>query len=300
MITFKKPQHVYRIGTVEIGGQPGQRPTVLIGSIFFGKHKIVYDPAKGIFNRERAKAQIDKEAELSAATGNPRFIDPIGDTGEALISYIQFLYEHTDAPILVDSPYPESRIQALRHFAGTPIISRLVYNSIAEDFTEKELACIKECGVKTAILLAFSTKALLPKDRIGLLQKVLLPAAEKAGIEHILIDTGVLDVPSISWAARAIYEIKEAFGYPAGCAPANSLFKWEKLKNQGDSAFQATAAAIYSLSIFQGADFILYGPMRFAPWIYPAIASIDAMLAYEGRFVSIRPATKHHPLYKIF
>lgn len=300
MITFKKPQHVYRIGTVEIGGQPGQRPTVLIGSIFFGKHKIVYDPAKGIFDRQRAQRQIDKEAEISTVTGNPRFIDPIGDTGEALVSYIQFLYEHTDAPILLDSPYPESRMEALRHFSRTPIISRLVYNSIAEDYTEEELACIKECGVKTAILLAFSTKALLPKDRIALLRTVLLPAAEKAGIEHILIDTGVLDVPSISWAARAIYEIKEEFGYPAGCAPANSLFKWDKLIKQGESASQATAAAIYSLSIFQGADFIFYGPMRFAPWIYPAIAAIDAMLAYEGRFVAIRPASKQHPLYKIF
>ncbi len=300
MITFSKEQHVYRIGDVEIGGQPGQRPTVLIGSIFFGKHKIVHDPATGLFDQNRAKAQIDQEAELSAATGNPRFIDPIGDTGEALINYIQFLYDHSEAPILVDSPYPEARMAALRHFAGTPIISRLVYNSIAEDLTEQELACIKECQVKSAIILAFSTKALLPKDRIALLRNVLLPAAEKAGIEQILIDTGVLDVPSISWAARAIYEIKEEFGYPAGCAPANSLFKWEKLKKYGDTAFQAAAAAIYSLSIFQGADFIFYGPMRFAPWIYPAIASIDAMLAYQGRFVAIRPATKRHPLYKIF
>lgn len=300
MIAFKREQKVYRIGNIEIGGQPGERPTVLIGSIFYGRHKIVIDPARGIFDRERAIAQLDKESEVSAATGNPRFIDPIGDTGDALINYIHFLYEHTGEPILVDSPYPAARMQALRHFAGTPVISRLIYNSIAEDFTDEELACIKECGVKSAILLAFSTKTLLPKDRITFLRTVLLPAAEQAGIENVLIDTGVLDVPSIGWAARAIYEVKEEFGYPTGCAPANSLFKWEKLIRRHESAFQATTAAIYAMSRFQGADFILYGPMRFAPWIYPAIASVDALLAYGGRFVGVRPASKQHPLYKIF
>ncbi len=33
---------------------------------------------------------------------------------------------------------------------------------------------------------------------------------------------------------------------------------------------------------FQGADFLLYGPMRFAPWVYPAIAAANALVAELG------------------
>jgi tetrahydromethanopterin S-methyltransferase subunit H len=297
---FTKEQKVYNIAGVEIGGQPGERPTVLIGSIFFDKHRIVSDPLRGIFDKERAKVLLEREAEQSASTANPRFIDTIGDTAEALINYIEFVAAHTDAPILVDSPLQKVRLETLRHFAGGEIIPRLIYNSIAEDFTEEELACIRECGVKSAVTLAFSTAAVKPKDRIKLLQEILLPACERAGIENILVDTGVLDIPSVSWAAHTISMVKEQLGYPAGCAPSNALFQWEKLRQQGTAAFQAAAASVFSLTQCQGADFLLYGPIRFAPWVYPACAAVDAMIAYEGRFNGIRPAVREHPLYKIF
>jgi tetrahydromethanopterin S-methyltransferase subunit H len=286
MQRFLKEQKVYAIAGVEVGGQPGERPTVLIGSIFFAKHQIVSDSLKGIFDQEKAKALLEREAEVSASTANPRFIDPIGDTAQALINYIEFVAAHTDAPILV--------------FANSTIIPRLIYNSIAEDFTEEELACIRECGVKSAIILAFSTAAVKPKDRIKLLQEKLLPASERAGIENILVDTGVLDIPSVSWAAHTIYRVKEKLGYPVGCAPSNALFQWEKIRKQGSSAFQAAAAAVFALTQSHGADFLLYGPMRCASWVYPACAAIDAMIAYGGRFSDIRPATREHPLYKIF
>jgi tetrahydromethanopterin S-methyltransferase subunit H len=300
MATFSKKQKVYTIGDVKVGGQPGERATVLVGSIFFSKHNIVTDPSKGVFDRQKAKVQLDREAGVAAVTGNPRFIDPIGDTAEAVVNYIKFLAEQTKDPILVDSPCQKARLEAIRHFAGTPIIHRLVYNSIAEDFTEEEVECLRECKVKNAVLLAFSTKALMPKDRIKLLRETLLPVAERAGVENILVDTGVLDLPSVSWAAKVIHEVKEEFGFPAGCAPANALFLWKKKRNQGTEAFQAAASAILAMTQLHGADFILYGPMRFAPWVYPACAAIDAMVAYLGRFTGVRPATKQHPLYKIF
>jgi tetrahydromethanopterin S-methyltransferase subunit H len=297
---FSSEQKVYSIGGVQIGGHPGERPTVLIGSIFFSKHRIVSDPLKGIFDKEKARALLAREAEMSASTANPRFIDPIGDSSEALINYIEFVADHCDAPILVDSPQQKARMEALNHFAGSEIMPRLIYNSIAEDFTEEELSCIKECGVKSAIILAFSTSALKPKDRVRLLKEKLLPAAERAGIEHILVDTGILDIPSVSWAAEAIAMIKEELGYPAGCAPSNALFQWEKMRTQGDSTFQAAAASVFALTQFEGADFLLYGPMRFAPWVYPACAAVDALIAYGGRFRGVRPASREHPLYKIF
>lgn len=299
MRKFTKEQKVYTIAGVEIGGQPGERPTVLVGSIFFSKHQIVIDPLKGIFDQGKAQKLLEREKEVAAHTGVPRIIDPIGDTVQALINYIEFVALHTNAPILVDSPLQKVRLETIKHFAGSEVTARLIYNSIGEDFTEEELCCIKECGVKSAIILALSTKAMKPKDRITLLKEKLLPAAERAGVEHILIDPGVLDVPSVSWAAHTIYMIKEELGYPAGCAPSNALFQWKKVREQGMSAFQAAAASVFAFTQFQGADFLLYGPMRFAHWVYPACAAVDAMIAYGGRFSGIRPATREHPLYKI-
>ena len=300
MHKFSREQKVYSMGGIQVGGQPGERPTVLLGSIFFSKHQIVSDPVKGIFDKEKAKGLLEREGALSAATGNPRIIDPIGESSTALINYIEFIATHTDAPILVDSPQQTARMEALRHFAGSDILPRLIYNSIAEDFSEEELTCIKECGVKSAIILAFSTTAMKPKARIKLLNEKLLPAAERAGIENILVDVGILDIPSVSWAAHAIHLIKEEFGFPAGCAPSNALFQWDKVRKQGTAAFQAAAAAAFALTQCEGADFLLYGPVRFAPWVYPACSAIDGLIAYGGRFSGIRPASREHPLYKIF
>lgn len=49
----------------------------------------------------------------------------------------------------------------------------------------------------------------------------------------------------------------------------------------------------------QGADFVLYGPMRFAPWVYPVVATANAMVAYAGRLSGVRPVGSEHPLYRV-
>lgn len=300
MIKFTAEQKTYNIAGVEIGGQPGQHATLLIGSIFFSGHKIVKDNLKGIFDKDKAKALLDRDAEASARTGNPRFIDVIGDTGPALINYLEFVAQHTDAPMLVDSFSQQVRLEALRHFAGTEVAPRLVYNSIAEDYTAEELDCLRECDIKSSIVMAFSTAAPRPRQRIKLLVEKLLPAAAQAGLENLLIDPGVLDIASIGWTALTIREIKETLGYPCGCAPSNAIFTWEKLRAQGQPAFEAAAAAAFTLTQTQGADFVHYGPIRNAPWVYQAAATVDAMTAYSGRVTGVRPVSENHPLYRIF
>jgi tetrahydromethanopterin S-methyltransferase subunit H len=300
MHRFSTEQKCYRIGEVDIGGQPGERPPVLIGSLFYARHRIVTDTLRGTFDEDEALRLLDTEADAAQFTGIPRFVDPVGDTVEALVRYITFIGAHTGAPILVDSPSQAARIGAIRQLAGSDLSPRLVYNSIAEDFTDEELAAIRECGVKSAIVLAFSTGALRPKQRLALLQDKLLPAAESAGVEHILVDTGVLDMPSVAWAALAIREVKEHLGYPAGCAPANAICNWKAMTARSGAAHIAAASSALALVVREGADFLLYGPMRFAPWAYPAVAAASGLVAYGGRFAGTRPATEDHPLYKVF
>ena len=299
MLTFTQEQKTYTIGDVTIGGQPGENPTVLMGSIFYQGHRIVSDPAKGIFDKQKAKDLLDKEAEISSITGNPRIIDVIGDTTPALINYLEFVAANSTSPILVDSPIAKVRMDAIRHFAKTEVLQRLVYNSIEDHHSEEELACIKECGIKTAVILAFNVKSIRPKKRIKLLEEKLLGAAEKAGVENMLIDTGVLDIPSISWSSQAIWEIKNKLGYPGGCAPANALYQWKKKKPKGSPEFEVCGTSSYLLPIGWGANFILYGPIGNASWVYPACATLDAIIAYgeQGKGINIK---KEHPLYQMF
>ncbi len=299
MLKFAQQQRICQIGDVLSGGQPSENPTLLIGSIFYTGHRIVSDFEKGVFDKQKAKALLDREAELSAETGNPRIVDVVGETTQALIKFIEFVATNCQSPILVDSATPKVRMETIEHFANTELVPRLVYNSIDTHYSEEELACIKDCGIKSAVILAFDTSVIRPKDRVKLLEDNLLGAAQRAGVENILIDTGVLDVASISWSTQAIWEIKNALGYPSGCAPANALYTWKRARAKGSPAFEASGSSVFVLPISWGADFILYGPIAGAPWVYPACATMDAMVAYGGQTVGIRPA-KEHPLYKIF
>ena len=299
MFKFSSSQQVYRIGDVEIGGHPGQRPTVMIGSIFFQKHRIVSDPRKGIFDRDKARALLEREAEVSQRTGNPRFVDVIGDTGEALIRYLEFVASFCESPMLVDSSVPQARMDAIRHFRGSEILPRLVYNALDPHVSEEEVACLKECGVKSAILQPFSSRAVRPRDRLRLLEEKLLPAAHRAGVEQIVVDVGVLDIPSVSWAAQTIREIKERLGYPCGCASANALYVCDFLRQGGTPIFEAGSASVFTLPQSFGADYVFYGPMRNAPWAYAACGIMDAMLAYNSRNLGYRLACDTHPLHQI-
>ncbi|MEW5814899.1 MAG: hypothetical protein AB1798_05815 [Spirochaetota bacterium] len=179
MDRFTAEQKIYKIGKREIGGRPGELPTVLIGSIFFEGHRIVSDPVKGLFDREKARILLEKAKDASLKNGNPGFIDVIGGTYEALIKYTEFVAAKSDEPILIDSFSQKVRMEALKYFSDSEITERLIYNSSAEDFTEEELACIKESGVKSAVIMAFSPKALKPQSRITLLKEKLLPAARR-------------------------------------------------------------------------------------------------------------------------
>lgn len=300
MLKFSSAQQVLDIGGVEVGGQPGERPTVLVGSIFFAGHGIVHDAARGLFDETKAKALLDREAEVSTETGNPRFIDVIGETSQALINYIRFVADHTSSPMLVDSPSQRVRLEVIRHFAGSDVAPRLIYNAIAEDHTDEEATCLRECGVKNSIVLAFSSKAVTPGRRRRLLENELLPAVADAGVENALVDTGVTDVPSVGWASLTVNLLKEELGYPAGCAPANAIYTWQRMKDRGTSAFRAAAAAVLAMPRLMGADFLLYGSVADAPWVYPAVAAVDGLLAYGGRFTGVAVAASDHPLYRVF
>jgi len=305
MLSLEAPQQTTRIANIEVGGQIGERPPVLIGSIFYSGHRIVQDPVEGIFDAGEAARLLDVEAELSSRYSIPHIIDVIAESESAMAKYIDFVVANSDAPFLVDATNPKVRLAGMMRAAHIGALDRAIYNSIDPHTTAEELEAIADIGARSAVILAFSLDRLFPKDRIGLLKgdegrPGLLEMASRAGVENLLIDLGVLDLPSTSWTALAIFAVKNELGLPAGCAPSNALYTWKRERRIESPYFEACGAAVFGLPLFHGADFILYGPMGNAPWVFPSAAITSAMIAYGARVQGRRPLSKDHPLYRLF
>lgn len=303
MLKFDKPQKIVQIGSTRIGGQPGENPTALIGSIFYERHKIVSDAKKGVFDSNAAELLLEDQEAISEKTGNPAIIDIVGSTAEALIRYINFVTERSERPFLVDGPAPEVRLAAIKHCREVGLLNRAIYNSIDENVKSEEIMALRDLEVKSAIVLAFNSRDPRVEGRIRILNnqrgQQLLTAAASAGIENVIIDTAVLDAPSIGTSARTVYVVKNEFGLPAGCAPSNAIYSWRELRKLSSRAFDAGIAVAHAFPIAFGADFILYGPIKYAESVFPACAMVDAFIAYDSRWRGIRPC-RQHPLYKIF
>ncbi len=316
MRKFEAKQQMFDIGGVKVGGQPGQNPVVMCGSIFYGRHKIVKDASEGIFDEAAAKELLDKEKMLCDQFGLNRMPDVVGDTGTALTKYVKFVLEHTEGPMLVDSASVKALIETFTYFKGSDVMDRLVWSPIDQNTKPEEYEIIKNIGVKNALMMIFSPQAVMPEQKLDLLlgkewKKVLeeggegdglLAKAHDAGIENLMADVGVIDLQGTAWSGLAIQQVKEKVGLPAGCAPANALFSWQRTHKDSLQSAKQTAAAgssVYSSIVYSGGNFVLYGPMSCAEWAYPACAVADALMSYGNRLNGIRPKDKNHPLFKL-
>lgn len=305
MFKFGKEQNIFEIGGVKIGGQPGELPTVLIGSIFHEGHKIVKDRSSGLFDKKEAERLINIQEEMSEKTGVPCMIDVVGENSKALIRYIKFVSDVTDNPFLINGPNASVRIEVANYVREVGLQERAIYNSINYTLNDWEIEAIKKTELKVAIIQAFNPRNPHPDGMIQILKgnperEGLISKALKAGIDKPLIFMPVLDVPSIGFGARGIYLAKEEFGMPTGTAPIGVVGRWSKAKGLKEHARVACRAGALALAQSMGSNFIIYGSIARAKSIFPVCAMIDAIIAYNARNFGIKPLTKNHPLYKIF
>jgi tetrahydromethanopterin S-methyltransferase subunit H len=305
LFKFERKQEVFDIGGIKIGGQPGELPTVLIGSIFHEGHKIVKDRSSGIFDKVEAERLINVQEEMSDRTGVPCMLDVVGENSKALIKYIEFVANITDTPFLINGSSASVRVEASNYVREVGLQERAVYNSINYKLNEWEIGAIKETRVKAAIIQAFNPRNPYSDGMIQILkggpgEEGLIAKALRAGIEKPLILMPVLDVPHIGFAARGIYLAKEDFGLPTGSAPIGVVGKWSKTKGLEDNTRMACRGGALALIQTMGANFIIYGSIAKAKHIFPICAMIDAIIAYHARSLGIKPLVKSHPLYTIF
>lgn len=298
MFNYSVDQKTYEIFGVKIGGVPGLVPTVMVGSMFYNGHEVVEDPKKGLFDTVEAEKQIRCAEEMTDKTGLPSMIDLVAENSKAASKYLDFVVDTSKMPIMMDVVDEAEQISVLQIASDMGIINRIIFNSLNPRTSDKVYSKIAEVGCKSAILLLHSSNYLLSSNKDALLDEM-APKAMQARVQKILVDTVVLDIPTLGLAVNAIQRIKDGYGYPSGCGAHNAISSWKNLRKKYTPSAVTTAIGVTNaLPIAAGADFVFYGPMRNAKTLYPSIAMINvaySQLAME----QMKKLDKNHPRYKI-
>ncbi|MFX1579590.1 MAG: tetrahydromethanopterin S-methyltransferase subunit H [Promethearchaeota archaeon] len=303
MRPFKAEQQSFEIGGVRIGGQPGTNPTVMIGSMFYKGQKLVSDDKQGKFDKTKAKEVIEDHVTLSEKTGLPGMIDLVLSFPDAAKNYIDFVSEATEMPLLIDSTSAENRVAAIKYAAEIGLTERIVYNSLMPHHEQKELDTLHDLNIDNAVLLAFDDKLSTSAGRIDVIKNdegtALYDIAQAAGISKLMVDTCVLDIPSLGMASLAIYELKDKYGLVCGCGAHNSVATWKGLKKKFGPGLKPLGNAVSGVvSVMAGADFLLFGPIEEAKTAFPMVAMTDAALG-QLNFERTGKFDVKHPLFRI-
>lgn len=290
MMNFSTEQKIIEMGDLRIGGQPGELPTVLFGTAFFGKKYQNPDAVALEELREFLRAQES----LSAMTGNPSIVDIYLGDADSLGSRLELVLEEVpkSRPISVDVPESEIRQAVLKHASEIGVSKRIILNSFNLAAESAELDILREYPPGCAILLGYNPKDFSVDGRIdmiesgaGYLENGLMEYSKEFGIRNILLDTGATPFDhSAAETLRSIPVMKNRWGLPVGCAIHNTVESWlwmKQYKKEHKAEYLTCDVGSNALPVMLGADFCVYGPVRNAPSVFPFVAMIDKFIA-EG------------------
>jgi tetrahydromethanopterin S-methyltransferase subunit H len=308
MFRFETQQKISQIGKIKVGGQPGELPTVLIGSIFYSGQKIVKDPKTGVFDKMSAETLVKRQEELSDISGNPCMLDVVLESENAIHKILSFIADTSDLPILFDAWPQNVRIKGLKVIEELGIAKRCVYNSLSIFNTKNELNALRESKIDAALILTFNPSNHLADGAMSILkgthnQKGVLDTANEIGIEKLIVDTSVTSfMPSIGIAARAAFLIKQELGLPCGLGPANATTSYRRSnKIWKDEALRACEVAAQTFALSLCSNFLLYGPIEDQEWIFPACGTVDAIVktaVIESQ--ESRKIDEAHPIFRMY
>jgi len=202
----------------------------------------------------------------------------VAGSPEAMQRYLEFAAATTEMPFLIDGTTILVRQAGLDFVIRSGLQHRAVYNSIQPASSDAELKAMAQAGVESAIFLTYRSGIATAEGRVALIAEM-LPSLRQAGIKNILVDTCVIDLPTLGMAWEAMRVVKDRFGLPAGGGVHNALsVSCDLGSKMGPQAYQSCAAGIAAATVAMGADFVLYGPIKDAPYVFPGVAMTDAAL----------------------
>ena len=304
MFKFEKKQEVFDIYGVKVGGQPGEYPTVLAGTIFYAGHNIISDEKKGEFDKAKAEDLLNTMDEMTDQTGNPNIVQVFGATPEALTKYIDYVADVSNSPFLIDSTSADARIAGAKFVTESGLSERTVYNSINMSIDDDEINAITESDITSSIILGFNPtqpgvdgKISLWEDGSGIMDKGLLEIASDCGITKPLMDVAVTPLGlGGGLAIKATLKEKSIWGYPAGSGVHNVPSAWEWIKQYKKEYKEVWPVCDIGANIVQqmaGGDFVLFGPIENTRMAFTACAMTDMFIAEANEAIGITPVDSH-------
>jgi tetrahydromethanopterin S-methyltransferase subunit H len=298
---FEREQSIVNIAGVRFGGQPGEFPTVLCGTIFYQGHTIVQDEDRGLFDKDKAEMLVSRQAQLSQETGNPSVLHIYARTIAAFEKYLEFVDAVWKGPFIIDSADPLVRAAAANLASELGYADLAIYNSINLAIDAGEETALRDSEVDSAIILAYNPAELGVEGSLKVLEtgglvreNGLIPLARELGMVNLLIDPGVVPLGSGAGAAlRFSVAAKARFGLPVGSGIHNAVSSWPWLKGRSLQDRRCCDAAATAMQQLSAGDFVLYGPIENAEFIFPVAAMADIMVAEAVRDLDIWPAPEH-------
>lgn len=306
MFRFSREQSIVNVGGVKFGGQKGELPSVLCGTIFYHGHKIVEDEQRGIFDRAAAERLISLQAALSEETGCPCVLHIYARSTLAFERYLDFAEKVWSGPFIIDSADAATRCAAALLASELGYADRAIYNSISLATDETEAEKLRDSEIDSAIILAYNPAQPGVDGSLAMLEtggtvreKGLLESARALGMVNLLIDPGVLPLGSGAGSAlRFSVAAKARLGLPVGSGIHNAVSSWQWLSKKQTSARKCCDAAAGAMQILAAADFLLYGPIESADFIFPMAAMADILVAEAVRDLEIEPG-QMHPFHRL-
>ncbi|MFQ5660956.1 MAG: hypothetical protein ACE5GZ_11050 [Gammaproteobacteria bacterium] len=294
MWVFEAEQVAYDIGGVMFGGQPGEYPTVLAASIFYMGDKLILDEETGEFDQEGAYAVLDRMQHTCEEAGVPMIVDMIGGSPRAMENYVEWLASR-GLPFFIDGTTPAVRLAGARKAVDLGIQDRCLFNSIGPETGQKEIDALKDLDLKSCIVMTHNAKKPTFQGKFDIAERC-LETSREAGFSQFIFDTAVLDLVEPGPCSKTIWMLKNHYGYPAGCSPTHIVNdRWPMGREKYGKLGYTTAKTSLATSIMMmGADYFMYGVKQLE--IVPAMAMVDAVIAYTARQQRIRPKGRINPL----
>lgn len=311
MFKYTTNQQIFDINGIKFGGQPGEYPTVVIGTFFYKNHNIVSDSKIGIFDKDKAEMLWDQQLCISDETGLNCMAQLVGETFVSLKKYIDwFLKIDQTRPIIVESSDITTRLEILNYINEIGVSNRIIYNSINTGTTKKEIEHLKNNNIKNAILLAFNPLNQTTLGKIEVLEGTneiegLLTQSKESCILHPLIDVAALPLSlGASHSIRSIIPLKSYFGLPTGGGFHNIASSWTWAKNYSKNKkefFLPVDIGINLIGQIMGSNFLLYGPIENGVSLTIAASMVDIILE-ENTIelnIDIENNKKKYPISKL-
>ena len=298
---FAREQKVMEIGRVKIGGQIGENPTAVIPTIFYDGHRIV-DTKRNTFDEEKAEELIREVEEAGDKHILPYLFQVVGLTPELMIKGLDFVADHTDAPIVIDSADEVARIVGLAHVSDSGYADRTMYNAINMMIDDEEIEALTRSRIEAVVILGFNMQEPSVKARIDLLEngggfveKGLLSIAGECGFDKILYDPGVQPFGQGAGASfRLLAAVKAIYGLPTGVGAHNIPSSWAWLRKNADrETRRITDISANAAGILAGANSLFIGPIENAKYAAPTAAMMDILMADSVADLGIEHAEEH-------